>query len=127
MVTRRVADNEVLRSNTALNAYIQDLGNLLFNINLELQVVARASKGRLKKTPVKASINYREKVQAANQVTRALRNAARAQNVASSQLGKAQGIMQAVFVNQPRGNQNQNRGNRNNNSGNGNNSRRNAA
>lgn len=111
-ITRRTADEAVLRDNTALHAYVHDHANLALNVGMEMQIIARASRRRLAHAPSRSSLmSASEKKQAANRVARDLRRAALLQSHVSKLLANADGILQNVFVPQRGGRRNNNGGN----------------
>jgi hypothetical protein len=127
-ITRRTADEAVLRDPGAMRAWIHDMANLFLNAGMEMQIISRVAKKRLAHSPSRGALmSQKEKEQAAARIARDLHRSALLMSHCSKMMGNAEGILSAVFVpnrrNSGRGGQTNN--NQNNNSGG--NRRRNAA
>lgn len=98
MIARRIATEATLRDNGALAAYVGDVQKLLMEMAIEMQVIARASRARLKRAPAGAPVTYAEKAKAADEVARSLRRTAFLLSHGSRMIAKADGVIQAVFA-----------------------------
>ena len=99
-ISRRAADESVLRDPAALEAYINDQAKLLLDLSIEMQVISRSVGKRLGNAQGRSvMMSPAEKRKAAAAVTRGLRNTAMLMRAAQGQLAKADGVLQEVFVN----------------------------
>lgn len=130
-ITRRTADEAVLRDPAAMRAWLHDMANLFLNGGMEMQIVAKVAKRRLSHAQSRGQLmTQKEKEQAASRIARDLRRTALLMKHCSAMMGNAEGILTEVFV-PARGRGGRNNGNgqrgQNNNQNNGGNRRRNAA
>jgi hypothetical protein len=128
-ITRRTADEAVLRDPGAMRAWIHDMANLFLNAGMEMQIISRVAKKRLAHSPSRGALmSQKEKEQAAARIARDLHRSALLMSHCSKMMGNAEGILSAVFVpSRSRKGQNNGQGGQNNNQNNGGNRRRNAA
>lgn len=119
-ITRRIADESVLRDPAAMRTYLHDIGNLFLNAGMEMQIIARVAQRRLSHAPAKAQLmSQQEKDAAAKRIARDLRRTALLLQHCSKMTGNAEGILTEVFVpNRRNSGGNRNRGGNNNNQNN---------
>ena len=99
-ISRRAADESVLRDPKALEAYVRDQAKLLLDLSIEMQVISRSVGKRLANAQGRSvMMSVAEKRKAAAAVSRALRNTAMLMRAAQGQLAKGDAVLQEVFVN----------------------------
>jgi hypothetical protein len=119
-ITRRVADEAVLRDPDAMRTYLHDVQTLMLNMSMELQIIGRVASKRLVHAPARGALmSPAEKSQAAKRISREMRRSAMLMSHISRMTANAEGILTEVFVparnRGNRNNHNQNRGNTRNN------------
>jgi hypothetical protein len=122
-ITRRVADEAVLRDPAAMRTYLHDMANLFLNAGMEMQIISRVAKRRLSHAQARGQLmSQAEKDAAAKRISRDLHRSALLMSHCSKMIGNAEGILTEVFVpNNRRGGRNNGQNNQQNKQGNQNN------
>jgi hypothetical protein len=110
-ITRRAADESVLRDPAAMRTYLHDMANLFLNAGMEMQIISRVARRRLSHAPARGQLmSQAEKDAAAKRISRDMHRTALLMSHCSKMIGNAEGILTEVFV-PSRGRNNRNNGN----------------